>query len=67
MAMLYQYKIIPADNLVWDQMIFPLLISFLPVIVLPPFEIFFSIQRYRAIRKRTDERRNEVLSRMSRR
>jgi hypothetical protein len=66
MAMLYEFKIIPADNFVWDQMIFPLLISILPVIVLLPFEIFFGIQRYRAFRRKMDERRNKVLSKMSR-
>jgi hypothetical protein len=66
MSLLYEFKIVPGDNFVWYHAVFPVLIGVLPVTVLPLFEVFFGIQRYRAFRRKMDERRNKVLSKMSR-
>jgi hypothetical protein len=53
-SLAYELQIVSIGNLVWQQVFFPLVVYGLPWFVLALFEIYFGIQRYRALRKDMD-------------
>ena len=52
----YESQLIPVGDVLWKQMLLPLAINLVPWLVLAPFEIYFSVRRYRAIRREKDAR-----------
>jgi hypothetical protein len=55
-SLAYEFKVVPMGNPIWQQVFFPLVVYGLPWVVLALFEIYFGIQRYRALRKDMDRR-----------
>ena len=56
MTRAYELKAIPVGDAIWKRLFFPLAINLIPWLVLAPFEIYFGIRRYRALRREMDTR-----------
>ena len=48
---LYELKIVPLSNPVWQQVFFPIFVYGLPWFILALFETFFGIRRYRTLQR----------------
>lgn len=56
MTIAYELQWIAVGNAFWKQVYFPLVLNGAPWIVLALFEIYFSVRRYRAVRREMDSR-----------
>ena len=56
MTLAYELNVIPLGDALWTRVVFPFAINVAPWILLAVFEVYFSVQRYRALRREMDGR-----------
>lgn len=56
MTLAYESNAIPLGDSIWKRLYFPLALNLVPLLLLAPFEIYFGVRRYRALRREIDAR-----------